>query len=101
MELFKVNRITEKVLKDNKKARDDDNVLYLAVLELLGISAKTPLTKVFTLVRNGTIPSLQSVSRARRKLQEQFKEYRGTVKATERRAKAEIEYESFYTDWVV
>ena len=83
----------EEILKNKAKARDDDNVLYAYFLNSLGVSVrKTSFWEITRRVVNGDLPSIESVGRVRRKVQELNPELVGTV---ERRYKAIDDYKEF------
>ena len=58
------------ILKKNEDARNDDMVLYLALCNLcLKDAGAIPLAEIMTQHRSLGLPSFESVSRTRRKLQ--------------------------------
>jgi hypothetical protein len=70
----------EELLKTFPECRDDDNRLYLKLCSWIDPVLRHPNTsfKYFgTQLLNGTLPILESVTRARRKLQEENPELRG------------------------
>lgn len=70
----------EEILRNKLKARDDDNVLYAYFLNSLGVSVrKTSFWEITRRVVNGDLPSMESVGRVRRKVQELNPELVGTA----------------------
>ncbi len=80
MNIIKVSDTVKKILKENPKARDNDNLLILKVWAEQEPSLRRTS---FSFVNfsyyfiNGIFHSTESICRARRKIQEEFPEYRG------------------------
>lgn len=95
----KLNTIAVKVediLRNKSKARDDDNVLYAYFLNSLGVSVrKTSFWEITRRVVNGDLPSMESVGRIRRKVQELNPELVGTAEKRKIRYKAIDDYKAF------
>ena len=95
----KLNTIAAKVediLRSKSKARDDDNVLYAYFLNSLGVSVrKTSFWEITRRVVNGDLPSMESVGRVRRKVQELNPELVGTAEKRKIRYKAIDDYKAF------
>ena len=73
----------KRILEENERARDSDNVLYLHVLrsygEERGIDVDTMSVPMLLLnCREMGLPSLESMGRARRKIQKAFPELRSS-----------------------
>ena len=86
----------EDILRSKSKARDDDNVLYAYFLNSLGVSVrKTSFWEITRRVVNGDLPSMESVGRVRRKVQELNPELVGTAEKRKIRYKAIEEYKAF------
>ena len=86
----------EDILRSKSKARDDDNVLYAYFLNSLGVSArKTSFWEITRRVVNGDLPSMESVGRVRRKVQELNPELVGTAEKRKIRYKAIDDYKAF------
>ena len=86
----------EEILRNKLKARDDDNVLYAYFLNSLGVSVrKTSFWEITRRVVNGDLPSMESVGRVRRKVQELNPELVGTVEKRKIRYKAIDDYKEF------
>ena len=70
----------ELMLRQHPSLRDDDNRLYVNLILQLDEVLKNQETKVNYLLSNmahGNYPAFESVTRARRKIQEKFEELRG------------------------
>ena len=86
----------ENILRSKSKARDDDNVLYAYFLNSLGVSVrKTSFWEIARRVANGDLPSMESVGRVRRKVQELNPELVGTAEKRKIRYKAINDYKEF------
>lgn len=86
----------EEILRNKSKARDDDNVLYAYFLNSLGVSVrKTSFWEITRRVVNGDLPSMESVGRVRRKVQELNPELVGTAEKRKIRYKAIDDYKEF------
>ena len=69
--LKKIEDVVLKALEENKKAREDDFILYGAVLKRLGIDLKnTSLYDFLAKAKENKMPTFETCSRARRKIQE-------------------------------
>lgn len=83
------------VLKRNKKARCDDFILYGSVLKEIGVDLQqTSLYDFLATAKSSGMPSFETVTRARRKLCEQYPELVDVVTQEARDLKKEsfIEY---------
>lgn len=88
--------IVEEILRNKVKARDDDNVLYAYFLNSLGISVRyTSFWEITRRVVKGDLPSIESVGRVRRKIQELNPELVGTAEKKKIRYKAIDDYKEF------
>ncbi len=86
----------EEILRNESKTRDDDNVLYAYFLNSLGVSVrKTSFWEITRRVVNGDLPSIESVGRVRRKVQELNPELVGTAEKRKIRYKAIDDYKEF------
>lgn len=59
------------LLEENKKLRADDFYLYCAVIKRLGVDTGKPFKEVMINHKQLKLPSFETVSRCRRKIQEQ------------------------------
>ena len=95
----KLNTMTikvEEILRNKSKARDDDNLLYAYFLNSLGVSVReTSFWEIACRVINGDLPSMESVGRVRRKVQELNPELVGTAEKRKIRYKAMDDYKEF------
>ena len=96
-ELKQINLLVYEILKHNKDARDNDDLLYIAVCTKIN---KKVLEMPFWLVMSNRkiydLPNYETVRRSRQKIQQTFPEMKGS-KAVERfRIINEIEYQEFY-----
>ena len=86
----------EEILRNKSKARDDDNVLYAYFLNSLGVSVrKTSFWEITRRVVNGDLPSMESVGRVRRKVQELYPELGGGAEKRKIRYRATEDYKEF------
>ena len=86
----------EEILRTKSNARDDDNVLYAYFLNSLGVSVRrTSFWEITRRVVNGDLPSMESVGRVRRKVQELNPELVGTAEKRKIRDKAIDDYKEF------
>ncbi len=71
----KIEDLVLSALQANKRARQDDFILYGAVLKRMGVDLKnTSLYDFLATAKRNKMPSLEGVPRARRKLCETHKE---------------------------
>ena len=94
--MLKVLETVEKVLEDNKLARDDDFILIAEVYdclrpELVGV----PLDYALRNHKSYKLPSFSSIVRARRKLQRENPELKASKVVTAIRAEEEKKYREF------
>ena len=86
----------EEILRTKSNARDDDNVLYAYFLNSLGVSVRrTSFWEITRRVVNCYLPSMKSVGRVRRKVQELNPELVGTAEKRKIRYKAINDYKEF------
>lgn len=93
----RINNIVTNILFDFPEARDDDNILYIKVIDeiLPGASQKT-FADILTNLKKYKLPPFESVSRARRKVQELRKDLRGSEKSQDIRKQEEFNYWLYY-----
>lgn len=85
MKLDTMHNIVKKVLEEDKKTRVSDKLLFVRVCETLGIN--TSRARLIELYTNQDIPSWETVSRCRRKVQElhpELKDENATVSRQEK-----------------
>lgn len=84
------------ILKKNEDARNDDMVLYLALCNLcLKDAGAIPLAEIMTQHKSLGLPSFESVSRTRRKLQAWHPELAGSRPVQKLRATGEKAYRKY------
>ena len=95
----KLRTIEDKVraiLKKDEEARNDDMVLYLALCNAcLKDAGAMPLAEIMTQHKYLGLPSFESVSRTRRKLQAQHPELAGSHPVQKMRATGEKAYRRY------
>jgi len=90
-DIRKVHTIVQKVLSENEGARKNDNSLIIGVLKEIGIDTKRPLTEI---LKDSNIPSFESITRTRRKIQKENPSLRDCTIAEYR-----AEQEKIYRDY--
>ena len=100
--LINITQAVKEILEEKPETRDDDNLLWLEALRLSVRDWKygnkmCDLTLAYVLksINRLGLPSFESVSRARRKLQETYPELRGPDRAQRRRAENEKKFEEY------
>ena len=79
MKVKKYEKIVSKILLNKFTARNSDYVLYAFVLLEYGVNINTLSTKDFLKGLNSKVyPSFEGIGRCRRKLQENYPEFRGS-----------------------
>ena len=81
--LYQISKLVKEILENDKRARNSDTYLYLQVLYkvglIKGIDVNAMSVTEFLLKRNELgFPCYETVSRARRKVQEEHPELAGT-----------------------
>lgn len=90
------HNIVEQILTENPATRDDDMLLYgafMARFMIVGIDES--FYHVCSTAKSRDLPSYESISRARRKVQEQYPHLRGTIRH-HRKAEEEV-YHDYYS----
>lgn len=93
------NRV-KTILEENERARDSDNVLYLHVLRSYGEEKGIDIDKMSVPMlllhcRDMGLPSLESMGRARRKVQELYPELRSSDDVQAKKEEREEAYRNF------
>lgn len=91
----KTGEIVKEILVKSPQARDDDYTLYAYVLNHYGISKNITFWDLRTKVKDGEVPSMESVGRARRKCQELYPGLRASQPVAKGRAEQVEVYEDF------
>ena len=94
---FDIREKVKLVLTKDVCARDYDTVLFAGVVREYGFDYKTiSFLSVLNLQHKGKLPSFESITRARRKCQEDFPELRGSEQAQDARL---IEQETYREEY--
>ena len=95
-----VTTVVEKILRTHPEARDDDFLLYAFVLNNYGYSKSTPFWEIRSLVvEQKTVPSMESVGRCRRKLQEMYEELHAVAPVEKGRRAQEPKYQEYAREY--
>ena len=97
-EIKKIKNMVERVLKDNPQARNDDYVLIAEIYKkYYGINFAHGFLDIMLNHKRLGLPSFESITRARRKYQEEMPIiYGSNVLVRKARAKMEEEYKEEY-----
>ena len=96
-DLKAVSAMVKVILTENVQARNDDNVLYLKVLQIVSnrnsIDLQSMTVPVFLLkMKEYGLPGFETVRRSRQKVQADNPELEGTESTRRKRAKQEAVY---------
>lgn len=96
MKIETVKKMVREILKDNAHTRGDDNILFLEVLKKLGLKINEITIDIF-FQNYGRLdlPSIETVTRARRKAQEENPLLLPTDEVILRRRRAEEKFYNF------
>ena len=99
-ELRKTTELVRDILTQSVSARNSDNVLYCKVLEYYGKRMDVDFNRVsvisfFNSAKRASIPSIETVGRCRRKLQEEYTELRADEDVERKRMKRENEFREY------
>lgn len=95
MKLETLQAKIQKILTDNPDTRGNDKLLYFRLAQELSPNTLNMAFGSFLMDRHVNVPSFESVSRARRKIQSKFPELRADKRVTELRAEKEREYREY------
>lgn len=96
MKIESVEKLVHQALLKNKSARNDDHLLYIEVIYLIDPAlVNVNFMMNFKNARNLGLPPFESVSRARRKLQEKYSELRAINEVENARKNKQIEFEEY------
>ena len=85
-EIHTTQNIVKEILETNETARNSDMALYIKVCEKINpLVLSKPFWVVLLSLKEYNLPSIETVGRARRKLQETFPELAGDANVTEQR----------------
>jgi hypothetical protein len=98
--LRELSQRVKTILEENEKARDSDNVLYLYVLRSYGEEKGLDIDKMSVPMlllhcKDMGLPSLESMGRARRKVQELYPELRASDDVQTIKQEREEAYRAF------
>ena len=93
-ELKTTTALVKTILIEKPYTRNSDNILYTEVLEHIGQAKgvninRMPIGKVLTEMRNLNLPTIETVGRCRRKIQETHPELRPTIEVAGVRSERE------------
>lgn len=96
MKIDNVENLVKQALIKNKSAREDDHLLYIEVVYIIDPGlVNVNFMMNFKNARQLGLPPFESVSRARRKLQEKYPELRATSKVENARKEKQMEFEEY------
>lgn len=96
MKIDNVENLVKQALIKNKSARDDDHLLYIEVVYIIDPAlVNVNFAMNFKNARQLGLPPFETVSRARRKLQEKYPELRATSKVENARKEKQMEFEEY------
>lgn len=90
-----IEPIVKRVLEENYEARNDDFILIAEVYSLLAETSRYSFNDLMTHHQMFCLPSIESITRARRKVQSIFEELRATEGTRRIRKNEEIEYKEY------
>lgn len=101
-DLRAISAVVKSILQQNRHTRNDDNLLYLMVLQQVsdrnGIDLKSMTVPVFLLnMREYGFPGFETVRRSRQKMQAEYPELAGSESVRRKRAKQEEVFREFAT----
>lgn len=85
----------EKILEKNKLTRGDDDLLYVKYLESEKVDFGTDTKKFLLSYRKNKIPTIETVGRARRKVQEERPELLPSSEIILKRRRKEADFYNF------
>lgn len=99
-ELRTVTEQVYSILQQDAAARDSDSTLYCRVLEIYGKEKNIDFDRVsvlnfYKLYKSKGIPSIETVGRCRRKLQEEYPELRGSDQVEVQRGAREKQFRHY------
>ena len=99
-ELRKTTDLVYSILTQSVSARNSDDDLYCKVLEYYGKNMGVDFNRVsvisfFRSARRNDIPSIETVGRCRRKLQEEYEELRANEYVERKRMKRETDFRAY------
>lgn len=102
MKLINTAQLVKVILIEMPEARNDDYLLWLKVIETIARAEGKPhITKYWSVegflanAKYSSFPQFETVSRARRKVQERCPELRGSAETQAARSEKEEEFKNF------
>ena len=103
MKLSNTANLVKEILTDKPETRDDDYLLWVEVIKRTTKDkfdySMSFVTFLYT-ARFLNIPQFETVSRARRKVQEQHPELKGTEKVRKAREDMQVDFKDFARNFV-
>lgn len=91
-----IEPIVKRILEENIEARNDDFILIAEVYSLLNDSVKRfSFNDIMVYHKNFGLPSIESITRARRKVQNLYEDLRATEGTRRLRANEELDYKEY------
>ena len=105
MELNTIKELVEQLLTESEKLRGDDDLLYLSVIRIVHPHwnnahintniENAPIGEFFKMRKSAKLPTFESVTRCRRKVQEERPDLKPCEKIQEARKEQEEEFYNF------
>ena len=99
--IIEITKLVKMILEECPETRDDDNLLWLEAIREVAYKRDCVyaldwgISSIMRNIRLLGFPSFETVSRARRKLQEQYPELRGRERIQRERAKHEKKFKEY------
>ena len=93
--LREVKKYVEEVLREKPYTRSSDNILYSCVIEKLGVPSDISAAEFFRRAKEIGAPNVESIRRARQKVQAEHPELKGDPDVEAARALEEENYKEF------
>lgn len=91
-----IEPLVKRILEENIEARNDDFILIAEVYSLLNDSVKRfSFNDIMVYHKNFGLPSIESITRARRKVQNLYEDLRATEGTRRIRANEELDYKEY------
>lgn len=98
MKQKQVEKTVKAILTECSQTRNDDHYLYYQYVCCNGRTDRVPFATIFLCYKLYGLPSFESVSRARRKVQQKCPELRGDKGTQTARETLEKEYHDYYSE---
>ena len=87
--------LVKAILERNPETRSDDNLLICVVFNQMGYNWNKPFVEILRAIKNGELPTLETVTRCRRKVQELRPDLRADKKVQEFRENNETAFVNY------